>query len=160
VSGPRVRPATAADLDTVARYNALLAVETESKRLDPEVLRRGVARALGEPDRLRYWIAEVDGRPVGQAAITREWSDWRDGWLWWLQSVYVEPEHRGRGLFRTLFEHIRAEAHTARDVVGLRLYVEVENQRARRVYQAMGLKPGGYVVFEDVWGGGISHPAG
>ena len=100
----------------------------------------GVARALADPDRLRYWVAEI-GSPaqlVGQAAITREWSDWRNGWIWWLQSVYVAEPYRGRGVFRALYRHIRDEARADPDVIGLRLYVEDANQPAQRTYQVAG----------------------
>ena len=95
------------------------------------MLDAGVRTALDDPGRLRYWVAERDGRVVAQTAITREWSDWRNGWIWWLQSVFVAVEHRGQGIFRALFSHIRREAFEARDVVGLRLDVERENEAAR-----------------------------
>jgi GNAT superfamily N-acetyltransferase len=148
---PLVRDARPEDHATIVEFNALLALETERKVLDPSVLSRGVAAALADPGRLRYWMAELGGRAVGQAAITREWSDWRDGWIWWFQSVYVLPESRGHGVFRALHGHIRALAHASPDVVGLRLYVEAENGRAQSTYQALGMKPGGYHVYEDLW---------
>ena len=88
---------------------------------------------------------------MGQAAITREWSDWRDGWIWWFQSVYVLPEARGQGVFRALYQQIRAEALASPDVIGLRLYVEHENHRAQQTYLALGMRPGGYHVFEELW---------
>ena len=153
-----VRDAGADDRDAIVAFNARLADETEGKTLDRAVLSRGVAAALADPDRLRYWVAERDDdganpapRVVGQAAITREWSDWRAGWIWWFQSVYVAPEARGQGVFRALHGHIRTLARGASDVIGLRLYVEHENDRARRVYEALGLRPGGYHVFEEFW---------
>lgn len=151
---PRIRAARPEDRDTIVAFNCALARETESKTLDRAVLARGVAAALAEPDRLRYWVAEAaeDGRIVGQAAITREWSDWRDGWLWWLQSVYVDGPARGRGVFAALFRHIRAEARSRPDVIGLRLYVEQENDAAQAIYRALGMEPGGYHVYEDIWG--------
>jgi GNAT superfamily N-acetyltransferase len=96
-------------------------------------------------------MAELGGRTVGQAAVTREWSDWRNGWLWWFQSVYVLPESRGLGVFRALHGHVRALARASRDVVGLRLYVEAENTRAQRTYHALGMRPGGYHVYEELW---------
>jgi GNAT superfamily N-acetyltransferase len=88
---------------------------------------------------------------VGQAAVTREWSDWRDGWVWWLQSVYVADTHRGRGVFRAIFEQIRREAQEDPDVIGLRLYVENANHAAMRTYESLGMKPGGYSVYEQHW---------
>jgi GNAT superfamily N-acetyltransferase len=148
-----VRAARPDDLNSVVEFNAALALETEATRLDPAVLARGVRAALADPDRLRYWVAEEaeTGRVIGQAAVTREWSDWRNGWLWWYQSVYVRPDSRRRGVFRALHEHVRDAARTAGDVVGLRLYVEQANDRAQRTYQALGLTLGGYLVLEEIW---------
>jgi GNAT superfamily N-acetyltransferase len=151
--GILVRDARSDDAPAIARFNDALAIETEGKTLEPEVLRAGVAAALADPDRLRYWVAEdaTTGQRIGQTAITREWSDWRNGWLWWFQSVYVEAEHRGRGVFRALFHHIKREARAAGDVVGLRLYVERENTRAQRTYESLGMVHGGYEVYEELW---------
>ncbi|MEO6809113.1 MAG: GNAT family N-acetyltransferase [Isosphaeraceae bacterium] len=146
-----IRDARADDLATIVSFNLQLAWETEHKRLDPKVLTRGVEFGLVDPGRLRYWVAEEAGRVVGQTAITREWSDWRGGWLWWLQSVYVAPDHRGQGVFRALYSHVRASARAEPDVIGLRLYVELENARAQRTYQALGMTSGGYQVYEELW---------
>lgn len=153
VPRPRIRPATPADLAIIAEFNRRLALETESKVLDPATLEAGVARALADPDRLRYWLAEQDGEPhpVGQAAVTREWSDWRNGWIWWFQSVYVAAPSRGRGVFRALYQQIRQEARSLPDVIGLRLYVEDANAPAHKTYHALGMRPGGYSVYEDLW---------
>ncbi|WP_435015678.1 N-acetyltransferase family protein [Tundrisphaera sp. TA3] len=150
-----VRDARPGDHADIVESNLRLAEETEQKRLDPEVLGRGVSEALADPDRLKYWVAELSepggSRFVGQAAITREWSDWRGGWIWWFQSVYVVDEYRGQGVFRLLYATIRDTARESPDVIGLRLYVEGHNDRARRVYQSLGLGPSGYEVFEDIW---------
>jgi GNAT superfamily N-acetyltransferase len=148
-----VRDARPGDHATIVEFNARLAAETEGKQLDRTVLARGVARALADPDRLRYWLAETraEGTVVGQAAISREWSDWRDGWVWWFQSVYVHQDHRRRGVFRSLHHQIRSQARAAPDVIGLRLYVESANGRAQQTYQALGLEPGGYHVYEELW---------
>ena len=148
-----VRDARPGDHSPVVDMNFRLADETEGTRLDRAVLARGVALALADPDRLRYWVVESSekGDVIGQAAITREWSDWRNGWVWWLQSVYVEPASRGQGVFRALYTHIRAQAWQASDVIGLRLYVEQDNQSAQATYQRLGMKPGGYHVYEELW---------
>ncbi|MBX6315608.1 MAG: GNAT family N-acetyltransferase [Isosphaeraceae bacterium] len=146
-----IRAARPDDRAAIAAFNAQLALETEHKTLDPTVLDRGVAAALADPNRLRYWIAEADGSPIGQAAVSREWSDWRNGWLWWLQSVYVLPAWRGKGVFRSLYHHIRSTAQAEPDVIGLRLYVESENAPAQGTYRALGMVPGGYLVFEELW---------
>jgi GNAT superfamily N-acetyltransferase len=153
-----VRDAAARDHPVIVEFNLRLALETEAKQLDPAVLARGVARALADPDGLRYWVAEAlpgeasqePGTVVGQAAVSREWSDWRDGWIWWFQSVYVHPDHRRRGVFRALHQQITSAARTAGNVIGLRLYVENANARAQRTYQDLGFKPGGYQVYEDL----------
>jgi GNAT superfamily N-acetyltransferase len=147
----KVRAAERADLDAIVTFNAALAAETESKTLDAVVLARGVLAALGDPDRLRYWVAETPAGVVGQAAVTREWSDWRAGWVWWFQSVYVRPASRRAGVFRALYRQVREEARAAGDVVGLRLYVEHANDAAKRTYQSLGMRPGGYDVFEEIW---------
>ncbi|APW60756.1 GNAT family N-acetyltransferase [Paludisphaera borealis] len=148
-----IRDASPDDHAAIVEFNRRLAEETEGKTLDPNVLDRGVARALADPDRLRYWVVERAGdrRIVAQTAISREWSDWRDGWLWWLQSVYVVAELRGQGLFKALYQHIRDQAAADPDVIGIRLYVEEGNLRAQQTYHALGLRPGGYSVFEELW---------
>jgi GNAT superfamily N-acetyltransferase len=148
-----IRAATSGDLSAIVDFNRRLALETEAKVLDLEVLEPGVTAALADPDRLRYWVAEVGcpAQVVGQAAVTREWSDWRRGWVWWLQSVYVEQAFRGRGVFRALFHQIRNEARSLPDVIGLRLYVEDSNHAAQRTYRALGMAPGGYSVYQDLW---------
>jgi GNAT superfamily N-acetyltransferase len=148
-----VRAARSCDAGLIVEFNRLLALETESKVLHLDTLRVGVAHALENPDLLRYWVAEQGepARAVGQAAITREWSDWRNGWVWWLQSVYVAAPSRGQGVFRALYRQIRREARGAPDVIGLRLYVVDTNQPAVQTYEAMGMKPGGYSVYEELW---------
>lgn len=166
MTGHSIREAGPDDLDVIVEFNARLAHESEGKLLDRATLARGVAAALRDPDRLRYWVAEVPAsagisatsRIIGQAATTREWSDWRDGWVWWFQSVYVHDEHRGQGIFRSIHRRIRDLALATPDVIGLRLYVETSNDQARRVYEGLGMKPGGYDVYEELW---LTHrPAG
>jgi GNAT superfamily N-acetyltransferase len=148
-----IRAAEPTDCAAIVEFNCCLALETERKSLDPRVLGAGVLRALSDPDRLRYWVACLGERtsPVGQAAITREWSDWRNGWLWWLQSVYVAREYREKGIFRALYARIHDEAQAKPDVIGIRLYVEDSNETAQRTYQALGMKAGGYSVYEELW---------
>jgi GNAT superfamily N-acetyltransferase len=157
-----VRDACVHDRDAIIEFNSRLAIETEGKTLDLARLARGVARALEDPDRLRYWVVEpaAGGPIVGQAAVTREWSDWRDGWIWWFQSVYVHPDFRRLGLFRALHGHVRELALNAGDVIGLRLYVESENHKAQRTYQSLGMSSGGYHVLEEFWLEGLNQPPG
>jgi GNAT superfamily N-acetyltransferase len=125
-----------------------MAVETEQLQLPPPTVRAGVAAVLGDANKGLYFLAENAGRVMGQLMITYEWSDWRNGNLWWLQSVYVRPEDRGRGVFRALFAHLTELARARRDVAGLRLYMHAQNETARRTYERLGMKRAGYEVFE------------
>ncbi|HEX9801505.1 MAG TPA: GNAT family N-acetyltransferase [Thermoanaerobaculia bacterium] len=148
---PLVRAARASDRDVIARFNAAMALETEGRSLDLATLERGVERALADPARGSYFVAERDGRAAGCLLVTREWSDWRDGWFWWIQSVYVPAEHRGRGVYSALHERVRAAAREAGGVVGLRLYVERHNERAQRTYRRLGMRDAGYLVYEELF---------
>ena len=146
-----IRTAAPIDVEAVVANNAAVALETEGRRLDPETLRAGVRRVLSDPTRGVYYLAEIDGRVVGQLLITREWSDWRDGWFWWIQSVFVAPEARRTGVYRVLHKHVVAEARRAGDVCGIRLYTEQANTRAQQVYERMGMKRSAYVMYEMDW---------
>lgn len=143
-----IRRAASADAEVVTEFNRLLALESEGKELDLSLLRPGVAAALANPDRAWYFVCEEDGRVLGQTMLTFEWSDWRNGWIWWIQSVYVRSEARRRGVFRSLFEHIRTTAAQTPGVVGIRLYVEHENTGAQATYRRLGLDVTGYLVME------------
>ena len=147
-----VRSATITDLNTIVGFNRAMAYETESKMLDPEAAVSGVRNALQDPSRARYFVAEVDGTVVGQTMITFEWSDWRDAYFWWIQSVYVAPQYRRRGVFQALYAHLRAMAFEHPDVCGLRLYVHRSNRRAAGVYRRLGMNQTEYALFEDEWG--------
>jgi GNAT superfamily N-acetyltransferase len=144
-----IRAATRDDADTIAGFNVRLAAETEDKPLDPAVVRRGVDAMLADPAKGWYVVAEADGRLTGQLAVTFEWSDWRDGWIWWIQSVYVDPACRGRGVFRALYDETLRRARAAGDVVSVRLYVELGNKVGKAAYRAVGMSPAGYEVFEQ-----------
>ena len=146
-----IRSARADDLTQIVDFNLRLAEESEGKKLDEAVLSKGVQRALASPEMCRYFMAEVSGEVAGQTMITFELTDWRDGVLWWLQSVYVRPEFRKLGVFKALFRHIATLAKETPDVRGLRLYVEQGNSRAQKVYEQMGMQPGGYLVYEQDW---------
>jgi ribosomal protein S18 acetylase RimI-like enzyme len=147
----RIRPATPADAQTLADYNAAMALETEHKRLDPQRLLAGVRHAIGHPDTARYFLAEIDGRVAGQLMITTEWSDWRNADFWWIMSVYVHPDYRSRGVFKALYRHVETLARQDQGVCGLRLYVERENARAQEVYRRLGMKDAAYAVYEVDW---------
>lgn len=151
----RIRRGIEADVATIADFNCRLAMETESRRLDSATVTRGVRRGMDAGNEVQYWIAEfVDSagvQVIGQLMLTREWSDWRDGWLIWIQSVYVHPEHRGQGVFTTLFRHVSDVVRRDPDNIGIRLYVEHENKAAQTVYGKLGLVDPGYNVLEQMF---------
>jgi GNAT superfamily N-acetyltransferase len=144
----KIRKATLTDAPIVSEFNLRLAEETEPLRLDPETVRAGVAAILSDPAKGIYFVAEIEGAVVGQLMITYEWSDWRNGNPWWIQSVYVKPECRGQGVFPALFKHLDGLARSDKQVAGLRLYMHTENERARRAYERLGMKHSDYEVFE------------
>lgn len=146
----RIREATSEDRDRIVLFNFAMARETEGRKLDRGLLRRGVEAMLGDRAKGRYFVAELEGEVVGQLAVTTEWSDWRNGAVWWLQSVYVSRPHRGKGVYAALHRHVRRLAR-AEKVAGLRLYVERDNELARRAYQALGMRESGYVMLEEMW---------
>jgi GNAT superfamily N-acetyltransferase len=146
-----IRQSKLADRDVIAAFNVALALETENLRLDPAVVRPGVEAVLRDPARGIYFVAENQGAVIGQVLITYEWSDWRNGSFWWLQSVYVQKEFRARGVFKALFGHVVAQAAPQKNVCGLRLYMEEENHRAREVYHRLGLNETRYQVFERIF---------
>jgi GNAT superfamily N-acetyltransferase len=147
---PTVRAAGAEDLEALVTGNLALAEETERVRLDVDTLRQGIRALLESRAPGRYWVAELEGRVVGQLLVTYEWSDWRNRMVWWIQSVYVAPDARSRGVLRTLYDEARREALAAGSG-GLRLYVDTTNLRAQAVYAALGMNGGHYRVFEDMF---------
>jgi ribosomal protein S18 acetylase RimI-like enzyme len=143
-----LRRATPADAAVIIEFNQCMAQETEGKTLEPATISAGVAAVLADPGRGLYFLAERDGVVVGQIMITTEWSDWRNGWMWWIQSVYVRQEARRHGVFRALYEHVCEQARADPAVVGLRLYVFEENEAAQQTYQSLGMSRTGYLVLE------------
>lgn len=143
-----VRAARPTDLEFIVDGNTRMAVETEGRELDRELLGEGVAEVLNDAAKGRYLIADDGDGPVGQLLLTYEWSDWRCGWFWWIQSVYVVPEARGRGVFSRLYEYARDAARRDAEVCGLRLYVEHENDLAQAIYRHLGMRETGYRVLE------------
>ncbi len=146
-----IRQAVSNDVETVACFNIALCRETEGRELDPVTVTNGVRRFVSEAKRGRYFVAVIDGQVVGQTAHTFEWSDWRNGELWWIQSVYVHPDFRSKGVFRALFMHIKELAEADIDCCGIRLYMERENETARESYRRLGFNETGYVVFERLF---------
>ena len=143
-----IRAACPDDADVICKFNRLLALETENKKLDLALLKPGVAAMLNDPHKGRYFIAEFDVYPLGQLGVTCEWSDWRNGNFWWIQSVYVVESMRRHGVFTKLYQHVLKEAR-ASDVIGVRLYVEHENAAAQTTYRKMGMAMTGYQVMEQ-----------
>ncbi len=141
-----VRTATSSDVEIIVGFNDGLARETENKVLDLDVVRAGVERFLSEPSRGQYFLAETDGEVLGQIMITYEWSDWRNGNFWWLQSVYVAHSARGKGAFSTILGHIRSLAEADPFVCGIRLYVDKDNCAAQKSYGARGFAFSNYEV--------------
>ncbi|MFN6962502.1 MAG: GNAT family N-acetyltransferase [Pyrinomonadaceae bacterium] len=146
----QIRPARQSDAAALVEFNQAMAFETEGKRLDNETLARGVAAVLTDPGKGFYIVAEsAAGEIVGGLLITFEWSDWRNGWFWWIQSVYIRPEVRGQRLYRRMYEFIKELAVERGEVKGFRLYVETENKRAQAVYDAVGMRRSHYLMYEE-----------
>jgi len=144
----RVRPAYPRDLAVLVEFNRALARETEARELDPERVQRGVAAVFEEPSRGTYFLAMDGDEPLGGLLITSEWSDWRNGVFWWIQSVYVVPSARRRGIFRRLYEHVLERARATCEVCGVRLYVDRDNEVAQSVYRSLGMLEARYQLFE------------
>jgi GNAT superfamily N-acetyltransferase len=139
------------DVEWIARFQVAMARETESLTLEEPTVQAGVGRILQEPDRGFYAVARAaDGTPVGCVLVLKEWSDWRNGEVWWMHSVYVSPVHRNQGVFRLLFQHVEGWARSS-GVRGLRLYVERANHRAKAVYARMGMGDDHYELFEKMF---------
>jgi ribosomal protein S18 acetylase RimI-like enzyme len=147
-----VRRARPEDAATIASFSAAMALETEGRRLDLGRLYDGTIALLESPDRGFFMVAEMeqadDRQLLGQLMITYEWSDWRNGAFWWIQSVYVDPVWRRRSVFRRMHETVMATAKTSPNVCGVRLYVEENNSAAQAVYRKVGLTLSSYAIFE------------
>jgi len=147
----RVRPATAADAPLLVEFNRAMAAESEDLGLDVATLTDGVRYLQSHPAEGFYLIAERNGVVAGTLMVTYEWSDWRNGRFWWIQSVYVRPEHRRQGLYRALHDHVRSLAGQDPQACGLRLYVEHENTGAMATYRALGMDQTHYRLYEETF---------
>ncbi len=143
-----IRVAEQADVAVITEFNCRLALETENRILDRTTVDAGVRRGLELGDEVQYFVAEDESGVIGQIMLTREWSDWRNGWMMWLQSVYVASEKRGAGVFRLLFERSVELARLRCAAVCVRLYVEHENEAATATYRRLGFRDSGYLVME------------
>ncbi|MFA6294462.1 MAG: N-acetyltransferase [Victivallales bacterium] len=147
----KVREAVSADADSIADFNIAMAWETESKKLSPDKIGSGVKALFKKPEYGFYVIADIDGTVAGSLMITYEWSDWRNGLFWWIQSVYVKPEFRRQGVYRAMFSYIKDLAGKNPGVCGCRLYVEHNNSIAQGTYKSLGMKETHYKMFEEVF---------
>jgi ribosomal protein S18 acetylase RimI-like enzyme len=144
-----IRRAEPVDEPILVAFNAALAWETEHKQLRPDVLAAGVRAVFADPSRGFYTLAEEAGEIVGQMMVTYEWSDWRTGWFWWVQSVYVREDARRMGVFRALYREMQRLAAKDSTVIGLRLYFERDNFRAQATYRALGMTDTSYGMMEE-----------
>ncbi len=145
-----IRQASHADIDTLAQFNMKMAFETEGVELKQAVITAGVAGMIDNPQRGFYLVAEQQAAIVAALMITTEWSDWRNGNFWWIQSVYVLPEFRRQGLYRQLYNRIRSMAADDEQVCGFRLYVERNNQVAQQTYRSLGMEETDYLLMEEL----------
>jgi ribosomal protein S18 acetylase RimI-like enzyme len=146
-----IRSATSADAELIADFNNRLAMETEDRTLNNDLIVPGVDALLHDAAKGRYWVALAEDRIVGQIGVTYEWSDWRNGMLWWIQSVYVHEDFRRRGIFSALYRHVESLAAAEANVRGLRLYLEKENRGAQKTYESLGISVTGYRVMETIF---------
>ena len=144
-----IRLAKADDAAALVEFNQAMALETEGKRLDTDILRKGVEAVFGDAGKGFYVVADDAGRIVGGLMVTFEWSDWRNAWFWWIQSVYILPDQRGTGLYRRLYDFVKARAAEKGNVCGFRLYVETENENAQVVYDKVGMHRSHYLMYEE-----------
>ncbi len=149
-SGPvSVRPAAQNEADFLVRCNQSMAMETEGKKLNAERIQNGVQSLLEDSQRGIYFIAEYEGEPAGTLMITKEWSDWRNAFFYWIQSVYVMPDYRSKKIYAAMHRYIEKLAKESGECCGIRLYVEKNNDHARSVYQHMGMGLCDYDLMEQ-----------
>lgn len=144
-----IRLARQTDADALVAFNEAMAMETEGKKLDATTLKAGVVAVFADAGKGFYVVAEEAGKIVGALMVTSEWSDWRNAWFWWIQSVYVIPEYRGRMIYNELYEFVKESAEQTGDVCGFRLYVEKENKKAQKVYEKSGMDASHYLMYES-----------
>ncbi len=145
-----IRLAKKEDARAMVAFNQAMALETEGKTLDSQILTSGVESVFDDDQKGFYVVAAEEGQVVGGLMITFEWSDWRDAWFWWIQSVYILPEFRGRRIYSQLYLFVKAEAETQGNVCGFRLYVEKENEQAQKIYEKLGMQSSYYLMFEEL----------
>lgn len=158
-----IRKAISQDAAVIAEFNIAMARETEGKELLPQVIYTGVANLIANPERGFYLVCEnytdtdadpsAGAEPTGSLMVTTEWSDWRNGNFWWIQSVYVKPDHRQKGIYRAMYDHLKSLAKADANVCGFRLYVEQENLTAQKTYESLGMARTDYLMYEELKAG-------
>ncbi len=143
-----IRPGLLFDIDVIADFQVKMAFETEKMKLDPPTVQLGVSAVMDDPSKGKYWLAEIDGKVVGCLLTVPEWSDWRNGTVLWIHSVYVVPDYRKHGVFKALYQHLKNLVHGSREYRGLRLYVDKTNLNAQNVYEKLGMSCEHYQLFE------------
>ena len=143
-----IRKANLEDLETLVDFQYRMALESENLELDKPVLEKGVEAAISNEGKAMVYVAHEQNRIVGSLMITFEWSDWRNGWVWWIQSLYVIPEYRRQGVFKQMYSYLQDLVSRRDDVKGIRLYVDQSNVRAQKVYQAIGMCGEHYTTYE------------
>jgi GNAT superfamily N-acetyltransferase len=146
----KIRLAKKEETAALVEFNQAMALETEGKTLDTQILQSGVAAVFDDDKKGFYVVAEEDEKIVGGLMVTFEWSDWRNGWFWWIQSVYILPHFRGKGIYRLLYDFVKEAARARGDVCGFRLYVEKENAGAQKVYEKLGMEETYYLMYEEM----------
>lgn len=146
----KIRRANENDIDAIVRFNEAMAIETENKVLNHNIITNGVTRLFNFPQYGFYILAEVDNEIVASLMITTEWSDWRDGLFWWVQSVFVVPLQRRKGLYSKLYNHVKELASADENICGFRLYVDNENTSAQKTYEKCGMEQTNYILYEEI----------
>lgn len=144
-----IRKAVAADLTDIVNFNQAMAMETEGLQLDTATLTKGVSTLLENPAKGFYLVADIDGEIAGSLMVTFEWSDWRAKDYYWIQSVYIRPEHRRKGIYTRLYQAVKDMAAAAGGAASFRLYVEQENANAQHTYEALGMEKSYYLMYEE-----------
>ena len=142
-----IRKGLESDLDTLVDFMILMAKETEDLNLKDEILRQGIKAALVDEQKGIYYIAEINGHIAGSLMTTFEWSDWRNNWVLWVQSVYTHPSFRGKGVYKALYENLKAKVYRG-EYAGIRLYVDKTNTSAQKVYKQLGMDGNHYNFYE------------
>ena len=144
-----IRVAQNSDVKSLVEFNQLMAWETEQKKLDEDILTKGVSALIVDENKGFYLVAEQNNIVVGSLMVTTEWSDWRNGVFWWVQSVYITPDFRRQGIYAQLYSQVKTLAEQQKNVCGFRLYVEKQNIIAQKTYESLGMQPTHYLMYEE-----------